>query len=103
MFAIVEFAGFQHVIRKGDLLQVPSQNTEPGVTINLDKVLVFSDGTATKVGQPYVAGAGATAEVVEHFRGPKMIVFRKRRRKAYRRRKGYRSDFTTLRITEITA
>lgn len=105
MFAIVDFAGFQSVVRKGDLLTVPRQkHSEPGTTVTMDRVLLFTDAQGnTKVGAPYVEGVKATAEVVDHFRGEKIIIFKKRRRKAYRRRKGHRSDYTTLRITDIEA
>jgi len=74
---------------------------EPGARLTFDQVLLVADGDSIAVGQPYVQGASLTAEVVEHFRGPKIHIFKYKRRQDYRKRRGYRDDLTRLRVTGI--
>jgi large subunit ribosomal protein L21 len=99
-FAIIRTGGKQFRVEKGAKVRVPSINDEVGASVNLD-VLVTTDGSSTKVGAPLVDGAKVTATVVDHGREPKIIVFKKKRRKQYKRTKGHRQGYTTLKIDSI--
>ena len=102
MYAIIETGGKQYRVSEGSLLRVESLEAEAGSEVTLDKVL-FVGGGSQIVGKPYVADARVTAEVVNHGRGDKIMVFKKWRRNDSRRMQGHRQDFTTLKITSITA
>src|SRR5438445_4065304 len=100
MFAVIKTGGKQYRVAADDLLQVEKVNGEPGEIIQFGEVLVVG-GDAVTLGAPTVAGASVAAEVVEQGRGPKVIAFKKRRRKNSRRKRGHRQEFTLVRITEI--
>ena len=100
-YAVVETGGKQYMVRKGDVLAVERLDGEAGAKVTLDCVLAVSDGTALKVGTPTVAGASVTAEVVKQFRGEKVIAFRKKRRKGYKKKRGHRQDLTQIKVAEI--
>jgi large subunit ribosomal protein L21 len=102
MYAIIESGGKQFRVEEGGKIRVEKLTSTVGSEIVLDKVLMVSGGSFA-VGSPYIASAKVTAEVVEHGRGEKIIVFKKRRRHDSRRTQGHRQDFTTLKITSITA
>ena len=95
-FAIVRTGGKQFRVEQGAKVRVPSIEGEVGASVDLE-VLV----TAEKVGAPLVDGAKVTATVVDHGRGEKIIVFKKKRRKQYKRTKGHRQGYTTLKIDSI--
>ena len=99
-FAIVRAGGKQFRVEQGATLRVPSLKQEVGASVELE-VLAASDDKQTSVGAPAVAGAKVTATVVEHGRAAKIIVFKKKRRKHYKRTKGHRQGFTTLKIESI--
>jgi large subunit ribosomal protein L21 len=99
MFAVVKTGGKQYKVAENDVITVEKLDIEPGQPVTLDQVLMVGE----KVGQPLVAGASVTAQVVEQTRGPKLIVFKKRRRKNSRRKNGHRQDLTVLKITAIAA
>ena len=101
MYAIVNINGIQTRVEPETEIQVARLTGEPGVKLTFDQVLLFADGDSISVGQPYVQGASLTAEVVEHFRGPKIRIFKYKRRNDYRKRRGYRDDLTRLRVTGI--
>jgi large subunit ribosomal protein L21 len=102
-YAVVRTGGYQYRVSEGDRIKVPRLETEPGDTVQLDEVLVVSrDGDVT-VGTPLVEGAAVEAEVVSHGRRPKIIVYKKKRRKGYQKTQGHRQDFTELRIKGIRA
>lgn len=104
MFAVIKTGGKQYKVAKNDLVTVERVAAEAGSTVNLDQVLmVGAEGEAPKVGTPTVEGASVAAEVVEHIRGPKIRVFKKKRRKNYRRTHGHRQDLTVLRVADIQA
>lgn len=105
MFAVIRTGGKQYKVAKDDVIQVERLAHEPGASITLDEVLLVGggEGGTTVAGTPLVAGAKVLAEVVDQTRGPKIIVFKKKRRQNYRRRKGHRQDLTLLKITEISA
>jgi large subunit ribosomal protein L21 len=100
MFAVIKTGGKQYRVAADDLLQVEKIKGEPGEIVQFGEVLVVGGDPAT-LGTPTVAGASVAAEVVEQGRGPKVIAFKKRRRKNSRRKRGHRQEFTLVRITEI--
>jgi large subunit ribosomal protein L21 len=101
MYAVIQTGGKQYKVAKDEVLVVEKLEAEPGAKLTFESVLMVGDGTESTVGAPYVAGATVAAEVVEQSRAPKIIVFKKKRRKNYRRRKGHRQHQTVLRITDI--
>jgi large subunit ribosomal protein L21 len=103
MYAIINVNGTQTRVTKDEVIEVPRLAGEPGQTLTFDQVLMVADGDKIAVGQPYVKGAKAMAEVLEQFRGPKLKIFKFKRRREYRRRRGYRSELTRLRVTGIQA
>jgi large subunit ribosomal protein L21 len=103
MYAVIRSGGKQYRVAPDDVIQVEKLEAAPGASIVLDEVLMVGGGDGAKVGTPLVAGAAVNAEVVDQKRGPKIIVFKKKRRKNYRRRNGHRQDLTLLRITGIDA
>ena len=101
MFAVIKTGGKQYRVAPDDLLSVEKLPGAPGDTVELDSVLMVGTDDGLNVGAPLVEGAVVAAEVVEQTRGPKIVVFKKKRRKNHRRRNGHRQDLTVLRITEI--
>src|SRR5712692_8002582 len=102
MYAIVETGGKQYRVKPGDTVAVERLTGEPGDSLDLDRVLlVAGDGDQARVGSPGVEGAVVRAEVVEHIRGQKIIVFRYKSKVRYRRKTGHRQSLTRLRITDI--
>ena len=97
MFAVIKTGGKQYKVAPNDVILVEKLPGQAGDTVTLDQVLMVGD----KVGAPLVAGASVTATLVEHTRGEKVIIFKKKRRQNYRRKKGHRQDLTVLRIAAI--
>ena len=102
-YAVVRTGGLQFRVSEGDLVRVPRMKSEVGEGIEISDVLALSVGGDVTVGTPVVESAVVRAEVVGHGKGKKVIVFKKKRRKDYRVKKGHRQDFTEIRITGITA
>ena len=104
MFAVIRTGGKQYKVAKDDVIKVEKLAGEPGATIELgDVLMVGGDGAEARAGTPLLAGASVSAELVEHRRADKIIVFKKKRRQNYRRKNGHRQHQTVLRITEIRA
>ena len=103
MYAIVNINGIQTRVTPDEVLEVARLTGEPGQKLTFENVLLLSNGDTITVGQPYVKGASLTAEVVDHLRGPKLRIFKFKRRREYRRRKGYRDELTRIRVTAIQA
>jgi large subunit ribosomal protein L21 len=101
MYAIIRTGDKQFRAEPGMTLRVPSIGADVGDSITFDDVLVASTDDGVVVGAPTVAGASVLAEVVSHGRGKKLIVFKWKRRKNYRRKKGHRQGFTEVRVSEI--
>lgn len=101
MYAIVEVGGQQFKVAKNELVRVPKIVGEVGSTIDLDRVMLVADETGTKIGTPLVEGAQVKASIVQFERGDKVIVFKKKRRKSYRLKKGHRQDYTRIKIEDI--
>ena len=102
MYALVEFKGKQYKAEKGALLKVDKIDAEPGTALDIDTVLLLSSDTVT-VGSPYVQGAKVTATVESHGRDDKIIVFKYKPKKDYRRKQGHRQQFSIIKIGEISA
>ena len=100
MFAVIKTGGRQYRVVPDDVLEVGKIVGEVGTIVQLSEVLVIGGDTPV-LGAPTVAGATVAAEVLQHKRGPKVIAFKKRRRKNSRRKRGYRDELTVLRVTEI--
>ena len=101
MFAVIRTGGKQYRVSPNDVIEIEKIAGNPGDMVELSEVLLLGDGGAATTGSPTVSGAMVAAEVVEQKRGDKIIVFKKKRRKGYRRTKGHRQELTALRITEI--
>jgi large subunit ribosomal protein L21 len=100
MFAVIKTGGKQYRVAADDKLKVEKIAGEPGEIVTFGEVLVVGGDTPT-LGTPTVAGASVAAEVLSQSRGPKVIAFKKRRRKNSRRKRGHRQEFTLVQITEI--
>lgn len=101
MYAVIETGGKQYRVSKGDVLNVEKLGVEDGKAVEFDKVLVLNDDKETKFGTPYIEGAKVLAKVKESGKGSKIIVFKYKNKKDYRRKQGHRQPFTTVEITAL--
>jgi large subunit ribosomal protein L21 len=101
MFAVIKAQGKQFKVAEGDQLTIDRLAGEKGSKVALGEVLMLVDGGKATVGKPVLSGAKVEAEIVDHSRGDKIKVFKKRRRKNYHRTRGHRQDLTTVKITAI--
>lgn len=102
MYAIIKNGGKQYKVQEGDVLNFDKMSLEPEATIEIKEVLAVNNGEL-KVGAPYVDGAVVTAEVISEGRDKKVVIFKKRRRKDSKVKRGFRRDHTRVRITKIAA
>jgi large subunit ribosomal protein L21 len=100
MFAVIKAGGKQYRVAAEDVIRIDRVNGEPGKIVEFGEVLVLG-GDIPQLGTPTIAGATVAGEVLQHTRGDKVIAFKKRRRKNSRRKRGYRHEFSVIRITEI--
>ena len=103
MYAVVATGGKQYRVAVGDRLSIEKLTVEPGSGITFDRVLMVGGDGSPRVGTPLVAGATVQAEVEQQFRGPKIVVFKYKPKKRYRRRTGHRQALTRVAITAINA
>ncbi|MEM6627094.1 MAG: 50S ribosomal protein L21 [Pseudomonadota bacterium] len=103
MFAVIKTGGKQYKVAQDDLIVIEKLEGEAGDTHVFGDVLMIGDGDKTELGEPMVKGAQVVGEVVEQRRGAKVIIFKKRQRNTYRRKKGHRQHQTVVKITEILA
>jgi large subunit ribosomal protein L21 len=103
MYAVIKTGGKQYRVAQDDVLEIERLPGDAGGALEFTEVLMVGEGESVRFGMPLVAGAKVTAELVEQTRGPKVIAFKKRRRKNSRRKKGHRQDLTKVRITGISA
>jgi large subunit ribosomal protein L21 len=101
MYALVEIKGKQYKAEAGALLKVDLFDNQPGDALEFDSVVLVAGDDKTKVGQPYVKGVSVKTVVEENGRDPKILVFKYKKRKNYRRTRGHRQPFTLLRVQEI--
>jgi large subunit ribosomal protein L21 len=104
MYAVMETGGKQYRVAAGDTLEIDRLNgPEAGQTFTFDRVLLVNNEGKLSVGAPTVSGASVVADIVEHKRGEKLIIFKMKRRKGYHKKKGFRAELTVVKIKEITA
>src|ERR1043166_3013386 len=103
MYAVIKTGGKQYRVAAGDKLKIESQSVDVGSDLTLSEVLMVANGDSISLGTPLLAGASVQATVLAHGRGPKIKIFKMRRRKHYRKTQGHRQNFTEIRITGITA
>lgn len=103
MYAVVATGGKQYKVQEGDILRVEKLEGEVGATVTFDKVLMTSNGEEVSLGAPLLEGAEVTGEIVEQGKAKKVIVFKYKRRKRYRRTQGHRQPFTAVKISAIKA
>ena len=103
MYAIIRDRGTQYRVEEGQVLQVARMDAEPGSQVELGEVLMIGGGDKAQVGTPLVAGAKVLAQVLGETKGDKIIVFRYKNKKRYRRRTGHRQQYTSISISEIVA
>ncbi|MFO0995920.1 MAG: 50S ribosomal protein L21 [Alphaproteobacteria bacterium] len=101
MFAVIETGGKQYKVAKNDVIFVEKLDGDAGAEITFDHVMMIGDGETRTVGRPYIAGAAVVATVLEQTLGPKLIIFKKKRRQNYRRKRGHRQPVSVLRIMDI--
>ncbi len=102
MYALVKTGGKQYRVAKNDTILVERIAADEGSQVFLNDVIMLGDGDKVTIGTPTIAGAAVSATIVRQTRGPKIIIFRRKRRKNHRRTRGHRQDLTLLKITEIT-
>ena len=103
MYAIVEISGHQFKISKGDKIYVNRMESEEGSEISLENVLLVDNDGDIKVGKPNVENASVSAEVIEHVKDDKVLVFKKKRRKGYKKLQGHRQQLSEIEIQDIVA
>ena len=103
MYAVIESGGKQYRVQPGQMVVLEKLVGETGEAVEFDKVLLVADDNQVAVGRPLVEGARVTAEIVEHGRGDKVIIFKFKRRKNSRLKKGHRQDFTRVKINDVVA
>ena len=103
MYAVIKTGGKQYRVAAGDKLKVEKLVGDVGSEITIDKVLLVSDGENTTIGAPLVKGASVQAKVVAHGRADKVLIFKMRRRKHYRKTQGHRQSFSEIQIEKIAA
>lgn len=101
MYAVIKTGGKQYKVSEGDVLNFEKLEGDKGDTISFDEVLLVSKDEDVKVGTPFVEGAKVICEIISQIRGPKIIVFKMKRRKGYSKKTGHRQDLTNLKIKEI--
>jgi len=101
MFAIIETGGKQYQVEEGRYVDVELLDKDVNETVEFDKVVMLVDGENSKVGQPYVAGAKITGTILLHGKSKKVLVYKQRPKKGYRRKNGHRQQFTRVKIEKI--
>ena len=102
MFAIINIAGKQFKVEEGDQLKVPHLSTEVGKSLVFDKVLLTNDNSNVELGSPILKNVSVSATVVDHGRDRKIRIFKKKRRKGYKRKNGHRQGFSLIKIDSIS-
>ena len=103
MYAIVDIAGKQFKVKKDQFVYAPSMEGEEGASVEFDRVLLIDGDQGVHVGTPVVSGAKVTGKILDHGRGDKVIVFKKKRRKGYKKTQGHRQNYTKVLIEDILA
>ena len=101
MYSVIECGGFQHKITVGETLKVPKMDAKVGDVVTVSNVLLYANGEAVTIGAPLVSGAAVTLEVLNQGKGDKVLSFKRKARKRYRKTIGHRQQFTEVLVTEI--
>ncbi|MCJ7645743.1 50S ribosomal protein L21 [bacterium] len=101
MYAVIETGGKQYKVEEGSVLNIDKTNKKPGDVIELSNILLLVDGERVEIGRPYLDKGTVLAEIKRHVKGKKIIVFKKRRRKEYKKTLGHRQQYTEVKIKEI--
>ncbi len=103
MYAVVATGGKQYKVKEGDNLQIEKINGEVGSKVTFDNVLLFSDGDNLSVGQPMLENISVNGEIIDQSKAKKVIIFKTKRRKRYRKTQGHRQNYTTVKIEGINS
>lgn len=103
MYAIVDIAGKQFKVEAKKYLYAPLMDGQAGASVSFDKVLLVDDGSSISVGTPTINGVSVTGKIMEHVKGDKEIVFKKKRRKGYAKKNGHRQQYTRVMIESISS
>jgi large subunit ribosomal protein L21 len=103
MYAVIETGGKQYRVSSGDTLEIERLQAEAGGTFTFDRVLMVNKDGQVRLGTPTLANASVEADVVNHIRGPKKIIFKMKRRKGYHKKQGHRQELTVVKIKDIKA
>jgi len=101
MFAVVNIGGKQFKVAENDRIVVPTLKGDVGTTVKFEDVLLLGDEKTVKIGTPHIPGARVEATVLEHVAGPKVVVFKKKKRKGYRVKRGHKQHYTQVQISSI--
>jgi len=101
MYAIVDIAGQQYKVTKDQYVYAPKMEGEAGTAVSFDKVLLRDNGQGVEVGAPVISGATVSGKILEHVKGDKVIIFKKKRRKGYAVKNGHRQQYTKVQIDNI--
>ena len=102
MYALVDYSGNQILIKEGEKIRIPFTDKKVGTKIVFDNVLFIDDGKDKKVGKPYINSFSINAKIVSHEKDKKIIVFKKKRRKNYKKKSGHRQNLTAIKIIKIS-
>ncbi|HDS05912.1 MAG TPA: 50S ribosomal protein L21 [Deltaproteobacteria bacterium] len=101
MYAVIKTGSKQHKVSEGEVLSIEKLTAEKGTEVVFDEVLMVSGDNVVKIGKPFVEGAKVFGQVIEQTKGPKIQVFKKKRRKGYHKKTGHRQELTSMKITKI--
>ena len=101
MYAVIRTGGKQYRVAKGELLQVDKINGEVGQSVEFTEVLMLANGERIEIGRPVLGDSKVVGEIVEQGKGKKIVIFKSKRRKGYRKKQGHRQQYTVLKIKEI--
>ncbi|MEA4987886.1 MAG: 50S ribosomal protein L21 [Anaerovorax sp.] len=102
MYAVIETGGKQYRVQPGDVISVEKLNVEAGAKVDFDRILLASDGTALEIGTPVVEAAKVSGTVVENGKGKKVIIFKYKSKKDFRKKQGHRQPYTMIKIDEVS-
>jgi large subunit ribosomal protein L21 len=103
MYAVLSTGGKQYKVEEGDILRIEKISGDVGASVSFNKVLMFSDGEKVRVGTPLIDGISVSGHIVEQDKAKKILIFKYKRRKNYRRKQGHRQPYTAVKIDSITA
>ena len=103
MYAVLKTGGKQYKVEEGDVLKIEKISGEVGTSVSFEKVLMFFDGEKVRVGAPLLDGISVSGHIIEQNKAKKILVFKYKRRKRYRRKQGHRQPYTAVKIDSITA